>query len=167
MANDQNQKKPKYPQPMSIPAAVFWTGFFGGVFWSTMGFFAYYFHFTKIHPNVVLVSWVVGDWKRGWQGTIISIIIIGFLSVGAAFIYYAFLKRFNGIWPGILYGFVIFLVVFFVFNPFLPSMGPVNKLNTNTIITSICLYIIYGLFIGYSISYEYSTRKMAKEEQAT
>ena len=76
MANVQNQRKTEYPKPMSIGTLVFWTGLFGGIFWSSMGFFAYSFDFIEFPPNVILDSWALGDWKRGWIGTIISIIII-------------------------------------------------------------------------------------------
>jgi polyferredoxin len=166
-AMDKRQKKKDYPQPMSVKTLVFWTGLFGGVFWSAMGYFAYVFNFTEIKPNVILESWALGDWKRGWLGTVISIILIGVFSVGAAYLYYAVLKRLNGIWTGISYGIVLFFLVFIVLNPLFPSMGPLNELSRDTIITCICLYIVYGLFIGYSINYEYESHQQAKKEMET
>lgn len=155
MANEQHQKKENYPNHMSIITQVFWTGLFGGIFWSAIGYWAHFFHFTSLQPNVILEPWALGNWKKEWQGTLISIILIGFLSVGVAFIYYAAMKKLKGLVAGIIYGIVIFLIVFFVLNPLFPSISPIKELNRDTIITSICLYIIYGLFIGYSISYQY------------
>jgi hypothetical protein len=167
MAFDENEKKSKYPRPMSIIGVVFWTGLFGGIFWSALGYLAYAFNFAEINPGFILDSWTVGTWKKGWLGVIISLILIGIISVGISFLYYLVLKRFNGFWVGIVYGIVLFLVVFIVLNPLFPSMGPFNELSRDTIITSVCLYIIYGLFIGYSISYEHQTHKLAKEEMET
>jgi hypothetical protein len=167
MAIEKNEKKSHYPKSMSIITLVFWTGLFGGMFWSAIGYLAYWFSFTEIHPNVILEPWAVGDWKKEWLGTVISIILIGIFSVGAAFLYYAVLKRFNGIWPGIGYGIVIFLLVFFVLNPLFPGIGPFTELSRDTIITSLCLYIIYGLFVGYSISYEYQNQRLVLEETDT
>ncbi|ETI67351.1 YqhR family membrane protein [Neobacillus vireti] len=163
----KEQESVNYPKPMSFWAMVFWTGLFGGIFWGTVGFFAYYFNFTEIRPNVILEPWVLGDWKHGWLGTVISIILMGVFSVVAAFIYYAVLKKFKGFWFGIGYGIVLFLLVFFILNPLFPGMKPFNDLNMDTIITSFCLYILYGIFIGYSINYEYQINNVQEKEAST
>lgn len=163
----KEQESVNYPKPMSFLAMVFWTGLFGGIFWGTVGFFAYYFNFTEIRPNVILEPWALGDWKKGWLGTVISIILLGVFSVVAAFIYYAGLKKFKGFWFGIGYGIVLFLLVFFILNPLFPGIKPFNDLNRDTIITSICLYILYGIFIGYSINYEYQINNVQEKEAST
>lgn len=160
-------KKSNYPKPMSFLAMVFWTGLFGGLFWGTIGFIAYYFNFTEIRPNVILEPWALGKWKNEWLGTVISIIFMGLLSVGAAFFYYAALKKFSGIWFGLGYGIVLFILVFFVLNPLFPSVKSFFDLSRDTIITTLCLYLIYGLFVGYSINYEYQNTKAEVTESAT
>jgi len=160
-------KERKYPKPMSFPALVFWTGLFGGVFWSTIGWLAYYLNFTDVRPNVILEPWALGYWKNDWLGTIISIILIGIFSVAAAFVYYGLLKKFKGIWFGLGYGIVLFLVVFFALNPLLPGIKPFLKLGWDTFVTSICLFIVYGIFIGYSINYEYQMTLQKDKETAT
>lgn len=167
IAMSDEKEKLDYPKPMSFPAVVFWTGLFGGLFWSTIGFFAYYFNFTEIRPNVILEPWALGGWKNEWLGTVISIFIIGLFSVGAAFAYYVALKRMKGIWIPLGYGIVLFLLVFFVLNPLFPSMKPLFDLGKNTIITTICLYLVYGLFIGYSINYEYENTVVEGNEAAS
>lgn len=161
------QKTGNYPGPMSFPVMVFWTGLFGGIFWGTIGFIASYLSFTEIRPNVILEPWALGQWKNSWLGTVISIILIGLLSIGVAFVYYALLKKFNSIWFGLGYGLVLFLLVFFVLNPLFPGIKPFFDLSRDTIITSICLYIVYGIFIGYSINYEYQNNKGQKKEAAS
>ncbi|MED4204373.1 YqhR family membrane protein [Neobacillus mesonae] len=157
----------KYPQPMSFPVMVFWTGLFGGVFWGTVGFITYYLNFTEIRPNVILIPWALGNWKYGWAGTVIAILLLGIISIGVAFIYSVLLKRFNGLWFGIGYGVILFFVVFMLLNPLFPDIKPLIDLNRNTIITSVCLYIIYGMFIGYSISYEYRNKIEQEKEEAS
>ena len=71
-------------------------------------------------------------------------------------------------WVGIAYGLLLFLLVFFIFNPIFPGIPSFNELKLNTLITSICLYALFGLFIGYTISYEEMEikHKKAKEEEA-
>ncbi|MEH6995576.1 YqhR family membrane protein [Neobacillus drentensis] len=160
-------EKSDYPKPMSFVTVVFWTGLFGGLFWGTIGFFAYYFNFTEIRPNIILGPWALGDWKNEWLGTVISIILLGILSVGAAFVYSIALKKFNGIWLGLGYGMALFLIVYLVLNPIFSEMKPFLDLSRDTIITSICLYLVYGLFIGYSINYEYEINQMEENETAS
>ncbi|MDP4085624.1 MAG: YqhR family membrane protein [Bacillota bacterium] len=164
MVNETIEKEIKFPKAMSTPMTVFWIGLFGGVFWTIIGYFAYLFSFTELRPNIILEPWALGDWKRDWLGTAISIIIIGLFSVGAAFVYYGMLKKLKGIWPGFIYGIVIFLLVFIVLNPLFPSMDPFLKLDRDTLVTSACLYIVYGVFIGYSISYESQNQKVQDKE---
>lgn len=163
----KNPEKSNYPKPMSFVTVVFWTGLFGGLFWGTIGFFAYYFNFTEIRPNIILGPWALGDWKNEWLGTIISIILLGILSVGAAFVYSIALKKFNGIWLGFGYGMALFLIVYLVLNPIFSEMKPFLDLSRDTVITSICLYLVYGLFIGYSINYEYENNHTEENETAS
>ncbi|MGP7816210.1 YqhR family membrane protein [Niallia sp. 01092] len=144
----------KHTKPMSFIALVIWTGLFGGIFWSSVGFAAYYLNFTDIRPNVILEPWALGDWKRSGLGTLISIIIIGIFSTGAAFIYYLILRKCKNMWGGIGFGIALFVIVFILFNPIFPSMDPFLKLKRDTLITSVCLYVLYGVFVGYTISYE-------------
>ncbi|MEH7273533.1 YqhR family membrane protein [Neobacillus vireti] len=165
MANEPN--KSNYPKPMSFTAIVFWTGLFGGLFWGTLGFIAYYFNFTEIRPNVILEPWALGKWKNEWLGTVISIILLGLFSVGAAFVYSLALKKFNGVWLGLAYGIGLFLIVYLILNPIFPGIKPFLSLGRDTLITTICLYMVYGLFIGYSINYEYEINHMAESESAT
>lgn len=165
MANATKEKR--YPKPMSTVVMVFWTGLFGGVFWTVIGYLAYLFSLTEIRPNIILEPWALGEWKKEWLGTMISIILIGIFSVGAAFVYYAALKKLKGIWPGFGYGIVIFFIVFYILNPLFPGMDPFFQLKRDTIITSACLYIVYGIFIGYSISYEFQNQMVQDKEPVT
>lgn len=147
---EQNQDE----KPTSFLSMVVMTGFFGGILWSAIGYLAHILNFTSIHPNVILEPWALGDWKKGWLGTVISILLIGGISIIAALLYYAALRKIKSILAGICYGILLFLLVFFVLNPIFPGIDPIGELNRNTIITSFCIYILFGTFVGYSISYE-------------
>ncbi len=138
----------------SFLAKVVVIGFVGGVFWSLMGYITYLFSFSEIHPNMILQPWAFGSWKYRWPGLIVSVLIIGIISIGVALLYYVLLKKFKSIWFGIAYGAVLWALVFLLLNPLFPSMKMIGELTSNTIITTICLYILYGIFVGYSISFE-------------
>lgn len=148
---EQNQKE----KPMSFLTMVVLTGLIGGILWSSVGYLAYVFNFTEVRPNVVLEPWALGDWKKGWLGTVISILFIGGVSIIAALVYYVTLRKIKSIFAGAGFGIALFLLVFFVLNPIFPGIEPFTELKRNTIITSVCLYILFGVFVGYSISYEY------------
>nr|WP_295975550.1 YqhR family membrane protein [uncultured Bacillus sp.] len=154
MAEDQNQKEELKEKPMSFMTLVILTGIVAGMFFSGMAYFAYILNFTKIPPRVILEPWALGDWKGSWLGTVISILLYGGISIIAALIYYAFLRKINSMWAGIGYGLALFLLVFFVLHPLFPGIEPFNQLELNTIVTSVCFYALYGLFVGYTISYE-------------
>ncbi|NEY71573.1 hypothetical protein G4D63_07420 [Bacillus mesophilus] len=156
---EQNQIE----QPISPGARTAITGLFGGVFWSLLGYGAYIFSFTKVPPNVILEPWTIGDWKSGVLGQFIAIFLLGLISILVAFGYMATLKKFDKFWIGILFGLLLWGIVFFVLNPIFPSIDPIRKLDLNTIVTSLCLFILYGTFIGYSISFE-AAQLIVKEE---
>lgn len=159
---DKEQQSHEKERPMSFIALVIWTGMFGGIFWSIIGYIGYVFNFTEVGPNVLLEPWAIGSWKNGWLGTVISIIALGFFSTGAAFAYYLLLRKFKTIYIGIGFGIALFICVFIILNPIFPSIAPFLELKRDTIITSVCLYVLYGVFVGYTISYEESEIQLKK-----
>ncbi|MBU5207160.1 YqhR family membrane protein [Bacillus safensis] len=159
------EEKNQSVQTTSLVARAAATGFVGGVFWGFIGFLTYVFHFSEVSPNMLLQPFVLGEWKKGGLGTFISIMLLGILSIGAAFIYYGLLKRIKGFWMGLVYGGLLWLLVFYVFNPIFPDVKQVQDLQQSTIVTTFCLYILYGMFVGYSISFEYNeltSQKLAR-----
>ncbi|WP_199425713.1 YqhR family membrane protein [Thermaerobacillus caldiproteolyticus] len=165
--NHHQLEQNKREQPMSLLMKVMITGFVGGVFWSSLGYLAYFFHFTELSPNMILHPWALGDWKYGKLGNYIAIFLIGLISILVAFIYYAFFKQMKSMWAGIFYGVALWFIVFYVLNPIFPNLQPVSELERNTIVTTICLYILYGVFIGYSISFEAQEMNRQTKMQAT
>lgn len=154
-----NLEQNKREQPISFNATVASIGFFGGLIWSIVGYLAFFFNFIRVGPALVLMPWALGDWKNGYIGQLVGIVVIALLSIAVAFLYRFLLARFNSIWPGLFYGIALWLLVFYILNPIFPGLKSVPKLDLNTIITSICIYILYGVFIGYSISYEFNEQQ--------
>ncbi|MGO4887118.1 YqhR family membrane protein [Anaerobacillus sp. MEB173] len=155
MENEKKLEQNKTDEPMSFNARIASIGFFGGLFWSLMGYVAFFFNFMTIGPALVLMPWALGEWKHTYIGHLVGILVIGLLSILVAFIYRMLLAKVFSIWSGAFYGFVLWLVVFYLLNPIFPGLKSVPQLGTNTIITGVCLFVLYGVFIGYSISYDY------------
>ncbi|WP_216831734.1 YqhR family membrane protein [Alkalihalobacterium elongatum] len=159
MENQQSLEQNKKDAPMSYNAKVATIGVCGGLFWSVIGYIAFFFNFARIGPALVLMPWALGDWKNGYMGQLVGILVISLLSILVAFIYKILFEKVNNMWAGAVYGIVLWLIVFYLLNPIFPGLKSVANLDFNTIITTLCLYLLYGVFIGYSISFEYQEVK--------
>lgn len=132
------------------------TGLIGGMFWGTVWLVIYYLKFTEITPKSFIIrSWTTADWTNGWLGNGLSIIIMGLASIIIALIYHVILKRINSLWIGVLYGIILWFSFSYVVQPLFPNVKQVMDLKKETIVSMICLFSLYGTFIGYSISYDY------------
>ncbi|SER49455.1 YqhR family membrane protein [Salipaludibacillus aurantiacus] len=147
----------------SFNSSVAVTGFAGGIIWSVIGYIAYFFNFISFGPAIVLMPWALGEWKTGPLGQWIGVVIIGVLSIGLAFLYRLLFAKINKFWPGLLFGGALWLLVFFIMNPLFKGINFIPVLDFNTLVTSFSLYLIYGLFIGYSISFDYYERSRQNE----
>jgi Conserved membrane protein YqhR len=147
---DQNKKE----KPKSQFAKIAVIGFVGGLIWSLVAYFAFIFHFTEIGPNFFLSLFQVGGWKEAIIGQLVSILLLSLLSIGVAFLYQFFFKQFQGVLPGMVYGVAIWAILFLMLPLFTPIIRPVNELQVATITTSVCILILYGVFIAYSVSFE-------------
>ncbi|WP_017755741.1 YqhR family membrane protein [Calidifontibacillus oryziterrae] len=154
---EQNSKN----EELSHMTKVIITGFVGGVFWSFIGYIAYYFNFTEMGPALILQPWAFGEWKNDTAGHLLGIVAIGIVSIGAAILYNAVFRNILKLWPSIVYGIVLWIFVFYLLNPIFPNLEEVKEFNRNTIITTVCLYVLFGVFVGYSISYDAEQTKKA------
>ncbi len=158
---DQN----KTEKPLSAGTSVALTGFVGGLLWSAVSLLAYYFNFMEISPRVLIYSWAADSWKHGALGIIVTILLYGLLSIGAAFLYYLFFRKVDHLFVGILYGAGLWAIIHTLLVPLFPGMKKINELSFDSLTTTICLFIIYGVFIGVSISFDESERQRKKEVQ--
>lgn len=147
---EQNDKE----TPLSFNTKVAIIGFYGGLIWSIIGYFTYLLNFTKYGPALILSPWLLGEWKNKTIGQLIGIGLIALISILVAFGYKFTLAKVKNIWVSILFGIVLWLLVFYLLNPIFPNLEHITKLDKNTLATTLCLYILYGLFIGFSVSFE-------------
>ncbi len=156
MSDNKQLEQNKPENTMSILGRSLLTGFVGGILWSTIAVFLYYFNFVEVSPkSFVLRSWLKTDWTDSWLGDLVSVIIIGLLSIVTAMIYYGILKKVQTMWISVVYGIILWGIVFYLLQPIYANIPNLVELQSNSIVTSLCLFILYGTFIGYSISYDY------------
>lgn len=141
------------------------TGFIGGILSGSFSIFMYYFNFSEVTPrSYVVTNWINNDWANGWIGDIMSIFIIGLLSIFVALIYYVLFKKIYAMWLGAFYGVLIWFFIFVIVQPLYSNMEKVTNLSQDTIISTLCLFLLYGIFIGYSISYDYFDTIILEDE---
>ncbi|WP_052401153.1 YqhR family membrane protein [Oceanobacillus jeddahense] len=148
----------------SVLKKSMYTGFIGGVLFSLLASAMYYFNFLEVNPkSYLLTSWVSNAWTDTWLGVLFTTILAGVVSLLVAFLYYLVFRKIKYMWVGIVYGFILWTILFLLFRPIFSDIPAVMEWSLNTWITTICLFILYGTFIGYSISYDYMDSKQTED----
>lgn len=133
-----------------------WIGLFGGMFMIFFSYFLYIFNFIELSPKVYLVySWTKASWANRWVGEIVTMILSLILSMISALIYDALFKKLLSVILSAFYGIALWLILGYVSSFIAPNIPILHSLNSDTIFSSFCLFILYGTFIGYSISFDY------------
>ncbi|RDW21951.1 YqhR family membrane protein [Oceanobacillus chungangensis] len=152
----ENKHVEKNQQKESLLPSTILTGFVGGLFWSLVGVIISYFNFTELSPRTfILRPWLRLEWTEGWLGNVLSIGIIGLLSIIVALIYFVLCKKIYSMWMGVIFGIILWGIVFYLLQPVFTNVPRLTELTPNTILSTISLFILYGTFIGYTISYNY------------
>ncbi|GIO23159.1 YqhR family membrane protein [Oceanobacillus sp. J11TS1] len=148
----------------SILKKAMYTGFVGGVVFSLLGSILYYFNFLEVSPKLyLLTSWVDAGWTDTWLGILFTTILAGIVSLLVAFLYYLIFKKIKYMWAGVLYGFILWAILFVVFRPIFTDIPHIMEWTIDTWVTTICLFILYGTFIGYSISYDFMDSQQTED----
>ncbi|ASK63221.1 hypothetical protein CFK37_14220 [Virgibacillus phasianinus] len=157
MAKREKLEQNNREESRSLLARSLLTGFIGGLIASILGLIMYYFNFSKVGPtSYILRSWLEAKWTHEWLGDVISIVLTGVISIVVALIYYGIFKKMHSMWVGAVFGIVLWGILFYLLQPIFPNIPPLTELNKDTIVSTLCLFILYGTFIGYSISYDYN-----------
>ncbi|WP_274651769.1 YqhR family membrane protein [Paenibacillus humicola] len=131
-------------------------GFFAGLLWGGLRWLLYIVHFTHVIPAFLLDPFFrLSFLKTGW-GQLAGLGGFILFSIAAALIYYYTLGRIAGPWPGLVYGFFWWCVWFAAVGPLLRMMEPLHKIGYDSMTTELCVFLMWGLFIGYSIAYEFN-----------
>ncbi|KKB37259.1 YqhR family membrane protein [Bacillus thermotolerans] len=147
--------------PLSYALTI---GLFGGIIWSVVAQLAAYFHFMTFDINAIVEYVNIPKLHSGFYKVLAGIIFHTILSLIVAAAYYFFLKQSKTIWTSILFGIGVWAVFFILLSPLFPSLPFWLEMSRDTLSTSLSLFALYGLFIGYSISYGYE-RHLLKEKR--
>lgn len=118
-------------------------------------FFSIYFHF--ISENIVMAIPLfnkIEEISSLILKTFLYLFLILCLSVFTSLIYYTFLRRFANIWISVSFGLFLFLI-FFLLLIWVDKEVVISSHNQRSLVTIASLFVLYGLFTGYSISFDY------------
>jgi len=134
-------------------------GIFAGLIWGAVRAGAAYFKFTKIPASFMAKPFVAASYVQSsvgfWMGWLTFILF----SIIAALLYAALFRKVRGYWAGLVYGTAWWALIVLLVGPATGMMKWIYRYDWNTIITDFCLYIVWGLFIGYSISFEFTDER--------
>ncbi|WP_202076671.1 YqhR family membrane protein [Caldalkalibacillus salinus] len=163
LQNDKKDHRRETPMRQYILS----TGFFGGLFASLLAYFAHFMNFIPFGPGIIWQNthlYMFYPSLKGPWGHLLGMVSVSVISIGVAYAYYYMCRRFNTIWLGIGLGLVVWAIIFLGLNQLIPGTESVRELGWTTNITYVCIFVFYGLFVGYSISYEFNDRILEKEK---
>ncbi|KZE80892.1 hypothetical protein AV654_11120 [Paenibacillus elgii] len=160
-----NRRSDRKPHTNRWNFAVY-IGFFAGLIWGGVQMIANYFHFTSLSPGFLLEPYYKHSYLMTWRGYMLGWLAFIALSVVAALLYTMLFAKAFGPWYGIGYGVAWWAFLFLLVGPVTGMMNWIAYLDLNTVVTQACLFVVWGLFIGYSISFEF-TNEREREPFAT
>ncbi|WP_281886515.1 YqhR family membrane protein [Paenibacillus sp. YYML68] len=137
-----------------------YVGFFAGLIWGGLKIVESYFRFTSLTPGFMLEPFFKHSFLLTWQGYMLGWATFIAMSIVAALIYVTFLLKLKGPWPGLVYGVAWWSMIYLLVGPLTGMITWIVNLDLNTIITDLCLFALWGLFIGYSIAFEFTDERV-------
>ncbi|MHA7579755.1 YqhR family membrane protein [Paenibacillus vandeheii] len=141
-------------------------GFFAGFIWGGLHWLSYLLHFTIVPLGFLAEPFFKHNFIYTAAGHLTGWLFFIFFSLIASLIYTFTLKKFKGPIPGMIYGMVWWLIIFVLVGPKLDMVKPLNRLTWDSIITEFCFFLLWGLFIGYTVAMEFTDERKREPEQA-
>lgn len=140
-------------------------GFFAGVIWGAVRILEYYFGLTDLVPGFLVEYFFKHQFLTTKWGGVVGWAFFTLFSVAAGMLYALLLRKAKGPWIGLLYGHLWWIVLYLLIGPVTDMMPWVQKLGWKTIVTDLCLFALWGLFIGYSIAVEYTNESKREQDE--
>lgn len=125
---------------------AFSIGIWGAIIWGIIGILIHWFNLSKVSPIHISKIFLKEQLIFKWQGILIAFLLLTLCSILFSLIYVFLFSRFYTHWIGIVMGAILWAV----------TLGW-QKLGINSMSATFCLFILYGAFIGYSLSVEFSS----------
>ncbi|WP_010631984.1 YqhR family membrane protein [Sporolactobacillus vineae] len=151
-------KQPSFGKSVGRTTVI---GLFAGFFWGSIALVCQLIHFSSVGPSLLFSPFIPRKINQRMLTQFIAIAVICLISVIVALLFQLILSRFKTIWTGIGYGILLWAAVFLGLQHWLPGLPVFFRLGWNTFWTTLCLFMLYGLFIGYSIAFDLNEKPAA------
>lgn len=141
-------------------------GFFAGLIWGGVQGLFYYMKFTTVLPGYLLEPFFKNSFLQSMAGYYVGWLGFIVFSILVTLAYTLVFRNLKGPLPGMLYGMAWWALIFLVIGPNLHMTTPISTMTTNTFISEFCLYLLWGLFIGYTVAQEYTDERVREPEAA-
>ncbi|CAH1217998.1 MULTISPECIES: YqhR family membrane protein [Paenibacillus] len=141
-------------------------GFFAGFIWGGVHWFFYFLHFTVVPIGFLAEPFFKHRFIYTAAGHLTGWLFFIAFSILVSVIYTFSLRKQKGPIPGMVYGIVWWVILFVILGPKLGMMKPINRLTWDSIFTELCFFLLWGLFIGYTVAMEYTDERKREPEEA-
>lgn len=121
-------------------------GFYGTLVWSLILYLLYWLHLSKLSPSHITQFFLKQEILFRWDGILFSFIFLSIGSVLVSLLYAYTLSWIGSPWLGVALGLLLWSLL----------MGW-RFMDWNTFSSTLTVFILYGLFVGYSLSVEFSS----------
>ncbi|WP_335582153.1 YqhR family membrane protein [Paenibacillus yonginensis] len=122
--------------------------------------------FTVVIPGFLAEPFFKNSFLKTQPGYYIGWLFFIVFSIIASMLYTLLFRKLRGPWPGMLYGIVWWAVIFCVLAPWFALAPPLQRLGWTSIISEFCLFLLWGLFIGYTAATEYTEDRLREPKEA-
>ncbi|WP_223066527.1 YqhR family membrane protein [Paenibacillus caui] len=163
MAQQKNENTKKKTDPVWFALEL---GFFAGLIWGAVHGFFYFMRFTIVIPGFLAEPFFKHAYLKTQPGYFIGWLYFTVFSVIASLLYVLILRKLKGPWPGILYGIWWWVVIYGVLSPSLMLTEPLRTMGWTSVISEFCLFVLWGLFIGYTTALEFTEDRLREPEKS-
>ncbi|MDI4645342.1 YqhR family membrane protein [Cohnella hashimotonis] len=163
---EQSQNKSKGTGRTKHPAVYCLTlGLFAGLIWGLLRWLTVAMNLTKV-PQAFLADPFI---KRERLDTVawhcVGLALFVVMSILAAYLYWLILGKLKGPWPGLLFGAAWWGLLFLWIGPMTGAVPAFKEIGLGSIFTECSIYLLWGLFIGYSFAFEFH-KESAREPKS-
>ncbi|RRJ66482.1 hypothetical protein EHV15_28820 [Paenibacillus oralis] len=142
-------------------------GFFAGLIWGAVKGLFYFLRFTTVVPGYLVEPFFKRSFLHSQAGYYVGWLFFIVFSILATLIYTLLFRKLKGPGPGILYGIVWWGLIFGILGPMFGMTRPLLELSRDTLISEFCLYLLWGLFIGYTTAEEYTDEREREPKKSS
>lgn len=156
LIQQENQKRSTLTNPVLYSIQI---GFFAGLIWGGFRWIFFVFQLTTVLPGYMAEPFYKHSFLLSNYGHLVGWGYFTLFSILATMLYTFALRKLKGPWPGIIYGVAWWAIIYGGIGPALFMIKPLTKMGWPSLTTEFCVFILWGLFIGYSVAMEYTDER--------